>query len=338
LNDRSAESRATGARPAGERGGEAGDPPIRQYAVGLGLLLATAMLWSLNGALVKLIHLDGQGPSALAIAFYRSLFAGLFLVPLGIKRLGTLRTAAAALPDGAEPDAAPRRPFPYIRPAALCCVLFFAAMTVCFVGAMTSTEAANAIILQYTSTFWIFGLSPLLLGERARRGEWSILALAMVGVLVIFFGRGATDQFGLTIALASGLFYALLTMMIRRLRDADAGAVTLLNNLGSALLILPVVLVFGELWLSTRSLLLLIVMGVVQFGLPYWLYTIALKRVPAYQVGMLTLIEPLLVPLWTWLAVGEAVPMPTVIGGGIVLTALAVFARRTQKRMRRIRA
>jgi len=285
----------------------------RSYAWGVAFLLLASLLWSLNGALIKLIYEGGTGPHGVTIAFYRSLFAGMFLFPIA---KGKWRSLSGTKNGG------PRRG---IRPAVICCVVFFTLMTVCFVIANTKTEAANAIILQYTSTFWIFALSPWLLRERARTGDLWILGLAMAGIAIIFAGNASTDFVGLIIALASGLFFGLLTMMIRRLRDSDSAAVTVFNNLGSAVLLLPLVIGMGGLMLSSRALLLLILMGIVQFGTPYYLYTLGLARVPAYQASLITMLEPVLVPLWTYMAIGEIVPTTTFIGGAVILTALVLF-------------
>jgi drug/metabolite transporter (DMT)-like permease len=109
--------------------------------------------------------------------------------------------------------------------------------------------------------------------------------------------------------------------------------VTVLNNLGSALLILPIAVGVGGLALSGRSLVLLVIMGVVQFGIPYYLYTVGLVRVPAYQAAFITMAEPVLVPVWTYLAVGESVPFTTKIGGGIILVALALFIMSARRGM-----
>ncbi len=332
----------------------------RAYVVGIILLLATAALWSLNGALIKLTYEGGKGPHAVTIAFYRSLFAGLFLLPLARGKFHTLRrnrrcptadskpSSNTSSPPARHPSFATRySPFALLhlllslRPAAIACVIFFALMTVCFVLANTKTEAANVIILQYTSTFWVFGLSPWLLREKPRTGDLWILILAMMGIAVIFAGNVATDFVGLMIALASGLFYALLTLMIRQMRDSDSAAVTVFNNLGSALLLLPAALLVGSLMVSPRAWILLIVMGVVQFGVPYYMYTLGLVRVRAYQAALITLLEPVLVPVWTYLAVKETVPTTTVIGGGVILVALVVFvlaARNNGRHARRGRA
>ena len=304
--------------------------------MGVILLLAAGVLWSLNGALIKLIHESGRGPNGITIAFYRSLIAGLFLLPLARGKLHTLRGKQN---HGIVNRKATRDQSSMIRhllivilhsplglrPAAICCVVFFTLMTVCFIMANIKTEAANAIILQYTSTFWVFGLSPWLLRERPQTTDLWTLALAMAGITIIFVGNAATDLVGLLIALASGVFYALLTLMIRLMRDSDSAAITVVNNLGSALLLLPAVILVGSLIVSPRAALLLVVMGVVQFGLPYYLYTLGLVRIPAYQAALLTMIEPVLVPLWAYWAVGETVPLTTVIGGGAILVALVLF-------------
>jgi DME family drug/metabolite transporter len=291
----------------------------RTYLGGFALVLGAAVLWSLNGALIKLIHDEGRGPNGVTIAFYRSLFAGLCLVPLARGKLHTLR-----LVDG-------RKTAFWIRPAGLCCVVFFSLMTVCFVVANTQTEAANAIILQYTSTFWIFGLSPWVLNERPRSRDVGLLFLAIVGIGIIFAGNAQTSAFGLINALGAGLFYGLLTLMIRRMRDANSAAITVMNNLGSAVLILPVALLLGGLLVSPHALILLILMGVVQFGIPYYLYALGLIRIPAYQAAMITIAEPILVPVWTYLAVGETIPFATLLGGVFILVALALFIMSARK-------
>ncbi len=298
------------------------------------LAIMAAGLWSLNGALVKLIYQDGAGPHGLTIAFYRSLFAGVCLLPLAWGKFHTLGTRRAEPNADDGPTARPGVHGLFgIRLAALWCVLLFSLMTVCFVVANTMTEAANAILLQYTSNFWIFALSPILLKERPGGRALGYLLVAMVGIVIIFAGNAATDLAGLVVALASGLFYGLLIMALRHLRDSDAAAVTVLNNLGSAALILPFVLLIdgAALQLDTRSLWLLVFMGLVQFGLPYHLFSLALRRITAYEAGLLTLIEPVLVPIWTYLAVREAVPRETVLGGTLILLALVLFLRSARR-------
>jgi drug/metabolite transporter (DMT)-like permease len=65
------------------------------------------------------------------------------------------------------------------------------------------------------------------------------------------------------------------------------------------------------------------------------LVRIVLPRLSAAEIGLLSLLEVVLGPLWVWLAYGEH-PGPAALGGGaVVLTALAVneaIALATEKR------
>jgi drug/metabolite transporter (DMT)-like permease len=289
----------------------------RTYLAGVFLLLLAAILWSLNGAFIKVINQGGQGPDGLAIAFYRSIFGGLFLLPFSLVRN---RTGWGSSTEPAQAGFAART---NTRWPLIACVLSFTLMTTCFVIANTLTQAANAIILQYTSTLWVFLFSPLLLGESANRRDLWILLVAIAGIGVIFAGNAGTSLPGLLIALAAGLFYGLLTLFLRKLRHIDAVKLTVINNLGAAALLLPVTILLGDIMLPTRTLALLLMMGVIQFSLPYLFFSLGLKRVPAHQAALYTMLEPLLVPLWTYLAVGEVPIRATFFGGTLILAALS---------------
>lgn len=308
--------------------------PPRSYSSAFGLLLLAAILWSLNGALIKV--LNRYGLHGVTIACYRSLFAGLFLIPLAWHGFRTLRPARGNGSIGKDPNPSlspegPGRGFLFHN-CVWITVLTFALMTTSFVVSCTKTEAANAIILQYTSTFWIFGLSPLITGERPSRKDVPYLVVAMIGVAVIFAGNAGTDLTGLVIALAAGLFYGLLVLLLRRLRDCDPAAVTVVNNLGTVVLLLIPTILVGGLHVPVGAVALLLVMGVVQLGLPYYFFSRGLQRVPAHRAALITMLEPVLVPVWAYLAVGDIVQWPTMIGGGLILAALVWFILSAQRR------
>jgi drug/metabolite transporter (DMT)-like permease len=70
-------------------------------------------------------------------------------------------------------------------------------------------------------------------------------------------------------------------------------------------------------------MLVLVFFGVAQMAVPYWLMARGMRVVGAAEAGTLTLLEPMLNPLWTYLISGEQPTVPTWIGGAIVLAALA---------------
>ncbi|MDP7170639.1 MAG: EamA family transporter [SAR324 cluster bacterium] len=77
---------------------------------------------------------------------------------------------------------------------------------------------------------------------------------------------------------------------------------------------------------TTKALSL--VMGVVQFGVGFTLFTFGVRFVPAVELMLLSLTEVVLAPIRVWLGVGEKTTVMTLFGGGIILasiTALSVF-------------
>jgi drug/metabolite transporter (DMT)-like permease len=67
-------------------------------------------------------------------------------------------------------------------------------------------------------------------------------------------------------------------------------------------------------------------MGIVQLGLGLFLFMRGAPQLTAAQVGLLTLLEVILAPIWVWLAFGEVPSLLSLIGGGVVLAALLLHA------------
>lgn len=280
-------------------------------------LVAAALLWSLNGPLIKLLSgaAGGEPPlPAITIACYRSLLGGLLFLPAALRQVRTLRTVRAAWPIGS--------------------VAAFTVMTYFFVLSTTLTAAANAILLQYTSPLWVFALSPLLLGERAQRRDALALAAALLGVAVIFAGHGAAQVLPLLLGLVSGMGYGLLTIALRGLRSVSPLLVVALNFAGSGILLLPAVALWGELLLTPRQWALIALFSIVQFATPYVIFSWSLRYIEAHRASLILLLEAVLNPLLTWLIVGERVPAPTLLGGPLILASVAwlILARRGDAR------
>lgn len=277
-------------------------------------LVVCAALWSLNGPLIKLLNAEGGGVSGTAIAFYRSAIGGIVFLPFALRRLSTLRNVSVGWPIGS--------------------VLTFTLMTICFVIATTHTAAANAIILQYTSPIWVFLLSPLLLKERSGRAEGAVLLVAMAGVATIFFGHPTGELPWLIVALGSGLGYGALTVTLRGLRRVNPALVASMNCLGSGVLLIPAVVGWGSFQLAGPQWALVLLLGLVQFALPYVMFSWALQYVKAHQAALIVLLETVLNPLWTFLIVGEPVPRPTLVGGPLILVGVVGWLLLTWRRGR----
>ena len=271
------------------------------------LLVLAAVLWSLGGVFIKSLPV-----SAMGITLYRSLFAGLVLLPFlrGRKRPGALDLLLLA------------------------CI--YTLMLACYVAATQRTSAANAIFLQYTAPIYVILFSPWLLKERITRPDLVTLGVAAVGIACLIGGSiEAAHRAGILLGLASGLGFALFMIALRRVRYADPLAVTCLNNLVAALLLVPLVAASapGELQLVARAgetpearqaLLFLLLMGPVQIAAPYILFTLGLRHVRSAEASLITLVEPVLNPVWVAFGVREWPSVPTVVGGAFIVLGLAL--------------
>jgi len=266
------------------------------------------VLWSLSGAFTRLVRHDTPvrlGPEPVAaptIAFYRALCAGLVLVPTVRRGDLSWRGLMAVM------------------------IACFAAMNITFILAMAHGKSSNAILLQYTAPLWMYLASVWLLGERPDRRSSVTVAIGLMGLAVIILGGWQDAQLSIVaLALASGVAYAGVIICLRVLRSASSRWLTVLNHLGSALVLVPYLWWVGWPVLAWQQLAIIAVWGTVQMALPYWLMARGLRSVSPQEAGALTLLEPILNPVWAYLAApAKETPSPyTLVGGAFILGALA---------------
>jgi drug/metabolite transporter (DMT)-like permease len=259
-------------------------------------VVLAALMWSTSGMLAKLIALPGP-----TMACFRALFAAAVLLPL-------LR---------------PRRIS--FRPAMIGMVACFATMNVCYVTSITLTTAANAIFLQYTAPAWMFLASVLWLREPLDRRSLASLMVGMAGIAVIVVGSWQSASFGVVLGLVAGAAYGGVAVFLRALRDEDPFWLTTINHFVAGLVVLPFVFQRPE-WspagVTIGQWLGLAIYGAVQMATPYILFSRSLTVVTPQEAGLITLLEPVINPVLTWLAVGEVPATSTFIGGAIILAGV----------------
>jgi drug/metabolite transporter (DMT)-like permease len=131
-----------------------------------------------------------------------------------------------------------------------------------------------------------------------------VIGVALCGIAVFFFDELTTEGFwGIMAALASGVAFASLVLCLRKDRAGSPVAAVMLGNFVTAVIGLPFIL--SSQLPGLPSWIGLVVLGTVQLGISYVLYTIAIKRVTAMEATLIPLLEPILNPLWVMLLVGE---------------------------------
>lgn len=268
-------------------------------------LVICAILWSTGGIFIKNIEWNG-----LAIAGIRSLISGSFM--LLVTRRGFHFSVHS---ENGKMDKISTAFF-WIA------ALSYALTMILFVAANKLTTSANAILLQYTCPLYIILLAPLLTGEKNLASDYITVLGVMLG-MVLFFADGleSGNQLGNILAALSGLAYALATIFMRRCRGNSGGAMVL-SHLITALVCLPFVIQSGA--PSPKSAFFLLLVGTLSIGIPSILYTVGIKKVRALTASFITMLEPLLNPLWVIIFAGEIPSTKTILGGLLILGFIMV--------------
>lgn len=282
--------------------------PATDHQRALLLLVLCGLFWSTGGLLIKLVDWH---PLAIWSARSAIAAAALYLV-----RRPSLRGMS-----GGEWGAA----------------VAIAATTGLFILSNKLTTAANAILIQYSAPVWIALLGAWFLGERATRLDWVTIGLVLGGITLFFFEQLTFDHVaGNLVALGAGVAFAFSAMSLRRvaLTDSAAGPIDplrplLLGNLLGAVIGAPFMFLSAP--PDPTGWLALLGLGVVQQAAAYICYAWAIRHATALEAMLIPVIEPILSPIWVALAFGERPGPWALVGGVIVVGAVAMrgyFGRR----------
>ena len=270
------------------------------------------MLWSSSGFFTQTKLLDGwpKESRGAAIAFWRACFALFLLVPL--VRRPTWQWAMV--------------------PMMVC----FVGMNWTFLTALVSGSPANTIWLQNLAPAWVLIGAVTFLGERTTLRDWIMMSTCVAGVLFIITMEFMSDTHGSehqwwspVLAVASGLCYAGVIMSMKALKSHESAWLIALNHIATALVMLPLVWLSGVAMPTGKMWLLLAGIGMFQMGLPYLLFARALRTTPSHLASLITLLEPILLPVWVHVTrFGDPTYTPpnwwTWVGAGFILFGLTI--------------
>ncbi len=283
-----------------------------------GLLITTCgvLLVVPDSLFVRLID-----ASALTIAFWRLSLSG-GLLGLGLLLLQGTRPFQAVLGTG-------RYGLIYIFGVGLSGILFILAVSL--------TSVANVVFIIASLPVFAALYSRIFLAEPVRLRMWLTMAAVMAGLAVIAYGSAGAERSSLAgdaLALAvSALFAAALTAA-RRVKHVSMVPAVAMGYVLAALLILPFA---APLSVPSEQVALVGLHGAFILGSSV-LLAIGPRYITSAEVGLLVLLESALAPLLAWAVVDENPGRFALLGGAIVMSALAVsnlVALRRELRNRR---
>ncbi|MEU7849979.1 DMT family transporter [Micromonospora parva] len=281
---------------------------------GLIQITVTGVLWGTTGVAVQLLRED-TGLSPVSIGFHRLAIAALVLLACTAGRLRTIVSALRAAP------------VPLLLTGVglgLYQALYFAAVAWAGVSVATIVSLGLAPVLAaaWESVHARRLPGPLRLGT---------LVAAVAGLVLI---TGATGQpgaaapaplLGLLAAAGSGLGYAVTTLISRQVSQRTAPmTLTTVSTAVGALTLAPFALVAGVgLPVRLDTVALLLHLGVVTTAVAYALFYAGLRTTPGSVAAVLTLLEPLTAAALAVALLREPLPLPVIVGGVLLLTAVA---------------
>lgn len=287
----------------------------RRRGLVYGAAAGTAL--SLGGLLVRLMETETSGWQMLT---WRSISFGLLMFTLAFLSAGSFSKV-----------------WDNIKAAGLLGIGVSLAMglgQIAYLMALVHTSVANVAFLLGSAPLFVALTAWLLLEETLNFKGILALGAAMVGIAIMFMnGISGSDLLGVSYA-ASALFaYIVLVLLLRKAGSIDTFASAGLGGVISA--VVAIFIAGGDVLIIPKDIGLSVISGVFQVGAGFAFITLATKLIKAAEVTLLVLLETILGPLIVWVIVSEIPGTNTLVGGTIVVVAVAVYSLITMDSSRR---
>jgi len=277
----------------------------REARLGLVFVFMAGVLWSTVGLGIRLI----EEATVWQILLYRSISLSLFLaIVIYLRSKENL--------------------FTVIRAAGLPACVAGLALVGAYSGAIygiQSTSVATAMLLFACAPFIAAILGWLFLREKVRKATWISILFAMLGIGIMVQDKSTGSALlGSLAALGSAFGFAVFTVALRWGRSVEMLPAVLLSGIFAIFITSSICLLSGlPFQISVNDTGISMGMGVFQVGAGLVLYTPGSKTLPAAELTLLSLAEVLLGPVWVYLFLNEVVTLSTLVGGLILLLAIA---------------
>jgi drug/metabolite transporter (DMT)-like permease len=195
----------------------------------------------------------------------------------------------------------------------------------CYFLAFRLTSVANAAVAHQTVSIFLLLLAPLMLSEKTTRAEWLSLWVALLGIAILYSDHlglnNSHDLIGISLALLSGLLYALLIVLYRKLHHLGLSLSTVnwWRYCFSTVALTPIVL-SCEHWLLTHTAVVVLVsFGFLFAVVAASLHIFAMSRTRAMHVSIIGKSEPVFATLYALLFLHEIPSMQAIIGGAFII-------------------
>lgn len=189
------------------------------------------------------------------------------------------------------------------------------------------TSISNATLSYYFAPVFVILLSPILLKERLTARKLFCVLCAITGMfLVMGIGKetGKNNLLGVGYGLMAAMLYAIAILLNKFMRNISGMETTLIQLSSASLVLLPYILLTEPMRnteLDTKSVLLLLIVGIIHTGAGYLLYFTGIKKLNGQVIALYSYIDPISAIMMSAVFIGEKMTVFQLLGGVLILGA-----------------
>ena len=161
--------------------------------------------------------------------------------------------------------------------------------------AYNHTGIPVATVCYYTAPIFVVVTTPFVFKSKLKPRQLICVVLALLGVVAVsgVLQNGTTKITGVLLGVGAAVLYASVMIMNKFMGDVPDYERTVIQLGSAGLVVLPyALLTSSEVSVTTTSVVLLAIVGVVHTGFAYLLYFGALKKLKSQTAAILSYIDP----------------------------------------------
>ena len=281
------------------------------------MILSAMLIWGTIGLFRRFIPL-----SSAFLAFYRGILGGIFLlIVMRIKREKTaerlpLRTVVRLTLTGAA--------------IGINWILLF--------EAYNYTTVAVATLCYYMQPTIVILLSPVIFREKLTPKRALCAVFAIIGMFFVsgVIGGGAAQASnlkGIFLGLGAAVLYSIVVITNKSTAGIDAYRKTTIQLLSAGSVMIPYLLLtggFSSMSFSARTVILLLIVGIVHTGIAYVLYFRSMDGLKAQSIAIFSYIDPVAAMLVSAVFLNEPLSIYHIIGAILIIGSAVISEIQTE--------
>ena len=206
----------------------------------------------------------------------------------------------------------------------------------CYYSAIPMTSVATAVMLMYTAPVFVAAASVVMFGEKMTKIKLSAILIMLVGCCLVsgvIGGFKVESVWGILLGLSAGLTYGSYNLFSKLAMRRGVNPLTITVYGFMIMMIIafcvtsPAGIVSTAAKAPLETLPLLLGLGVCTFVVPYTLYTIGLRDLPAGTASALGVVEPMSATVYSIAFLSEKLTVYSVVGIILVVASVLMLSK-----------